>query len=111
MIYHIAKKSDWSACANKAPYKPADFDKDGFVHCSDDHQVERVANWMFKGQKDLVLLKIDPTKLNARTIYESPQGTDEKFPHIYGPINLDAVVSVLSLPCDSTGKFNFNSIV
>jgi uncharacterized protein (DUF952 family) len=100
MIYHIAKNSEWSACANKGEYVPSDFDKDGFIHCSEDHQVEKVANWLFKGQKDLVLLKIDPTKLNARTIYESPSGTDEKFPHVYGPINIDAIVSVSPFACN-----------
>jgi len=105
VIYHIAKNDEWSACINKGQYTPADYDKDGYIHCSDDRQIKRVANWLFKGQKDLVLLKIDPTKLKARTIYESSQGTDEKFPHIYGPVNLDAVIKIIQLTCDSNGEF------
>jgi uncharacterized protein (DUF952 family) len=109
MIYHIAKNSDWMKSKSTEQYTPADFEKDGYIHCSDDSQIERVANWLFKGQKDLVLLQIDPTKLKAQTIYENPYDKiAEKFPHVHGPINLNAVINVFPLPCDSTGQFKFN---
>jgi uncharacterized protein (DUF952 family) len=109
MIYHIAEKDEWSACQNKAEYIPKRYNKDGFVHCSDDCQVERIANSMFRTKAEIMLLKINPTKLNARTIYESPQGTTEKFPHVYGTINKQAIVKVSQLSCDKNGEFKINA--
>ena len=105
MIYHIAEEDEWLACANKSEYLPKAYQKDGFIHCSDNHQIERVANSLFKGIKNIVLLKIDPTKLNARTLYESPQETNEKFPHVYGTINKQAIVKVSELTCNENGEF------
>jgi uncharacterized protein (DUF952 family) len=105
MIYHIAEKDAWLTCINKSEYYQKEYQKDGFIHCSDGHQVEQAANWLFKGKKNLVLLKIDPTKLNSRTIYESPRGTSEKFPHIYGTVNKQAIVKVSELTCNENGEF------
>ena len=105
MIYHIAEKNEWLACANKSEYLPGRYDNDKFIHCSDSHQIESVLNCMFKGKNNLVLLKIDPTKLTAQTIYESPQGANEKFPHIYGTINKNAIIKVFELKCNKNGKF------
>jgi uncharacterized protein (DUF952 family) len=109
MIYHIAEKDEWSACQNKAEYIPKRYNKDGFVHCSDDCQIEQIANSMFKTRAEIMLLKIDPTKLIAQTIYESPQGSDEKFPHVYGTIDKQAIVKVSELKCNENGKFKITA--
>jgi uncharacterized protein (DUF952 family) len=105
MIYHIAEEDEWLACANKPEYLPKTYEKDGFIHCSDGHQIERVANLLFKGKKDLILLKIDPSRLSSQIIYESPQGTIEKFPHIYRTIDKQAIVRVSQLTCNENGEF------
>jgi uncharacterized protein (DUF952 family) len=109
MIYHIAEKDEWSACIKKGEYIPKRYNEDGFIHCSDDGQIEKIANLMFKGKTGILLLKIDPTKLKAKTIYESPRGTDEKFPHIYGTINKDAVVKISELACSENGEFSITA--
>lgn len=109
MIYHIAEKDEWSACQDKTEYVPKRYNKDRFVHCSDDCQIERIANSMFKTRAEIILLKIDPTKLNAQTIYESPQGTDEKFPHVYGTINKQAITKVSELKRNENNEFKITA--
>jgi uncharacterized protein (DUF952 family) len=51
----------------------------------------------FKGQTGLVILRIDTERLTSPLKWESPPGSDETFPHVYGPVNLDAVVGVVPL--------------
>ena len=87
-------------------YRGDTLGSEGFIHCSDAHQVLMVANSLFRGQSDLLLLSIDPTRLSAEVRYESPRGSTEVFPHVYGPLNRGAVVSVESLVTDNQGRFS-----
>jgi uncharacterized protein (DUF952 family) len=90
-LFHIATIADWSP--DRLSYAPAALAVDGFVHCSLEHQVVRVANQRFAGRQDLVLLCIDPLRLGAPIRYENLEGGDEMFPHVYGPIEVAAIVS------------------
>ena len=65
--------------------------KDGFIHCCTPAQLAGVLKRYFKGASGLVLLHLDESKLKAELKYE-PSTSDEKFPHLYGAINCDAVV-------------------
>lgn len=73
-----------------------------------------VANKYYRGTNNMVLLNIDPKKLNSQLKFEPPAHLDGSpalphepmYPHIYGPINLDAVIEVIDFPCDSNGYFN-----
>ena len=73
-----------------------------------------VANKYYSGSNNMVLLKIDPAKLTSQLKFEPPAHLDGSpalphepmFPHIYGPINLDAVIEVIDFPCDSNGHFH-----
>ena len=64
-----------------------------------------MANALFKGQRDLVLLYIDPHAVSAEIKYEAPPGSQEAFPHIYGPLNTDAVIKVVDFLPDAVGLF------
>ena len=72
-----------------------------------------VANKYYRGANNLVLLNIDPTKLTSQLKFEPPAHLDGSpalpheplFPHIYGPINLDAVIEVINFPCRPNGEF------
>ena len=63
-----------------------------------------MANARFRGRDDLVLLVIDPGKIVPELRYEGPPGGDS-FPHIYGPLNADAVDRVVPFPPTSDGAF------
>jgi uncharacterized protein (DUF952 family) len=90
-LLHIAVKDEWEAAG--ADYAPAAFAAEGFVHCSFAHQVVATASRYYAGRDDVVLLEIDETKLTAPLRVEPSPSTGEDFPHIYGPINRDAVVA------------------
>ena len=60
-------------------------------------QLPYVYGKFYKGQAGLVVLRIDPERLNCPLIWENPHEKWKLFPHIYGPLNLDAVVEVVPL--------------
>ena len=103
MIYHIAIQGEWDAQATLPTYAPERYRKDGFIHCSELQQLERVAGYNFRGRSDLLLLEIMPTRLQPETRYE--QGGREKYPHIYGPINKDAISRSVAVACNQDGLF------
>lgn len=70
MIYHIAIRGEWDAQAELPTYVPDRYRKDGFIHCSELQQLERVADYNFRGRSDLLLLEIMPTRLQPETRYE-----------------------------------------
>ncbi len=105
MIFHIATLADWEA--REATYSPDGWATEGFVHCSASHQLARVANFLFAGRDDLVVLHIDDSALLSRLVWEDTVGGNEDFPHIYGPINVDAVVGTEPFPPDQDGHFDW----
>ncbi|OQP60844.1 DUF952 domain-containing protein [Niastella populi] len=93
VIYHITSCNEWEAAFAKGSYAAPSLETEGFIHCCTRSQVQGVLQRYFKGATDLVLLEIATEKIQSRLVYEwSPAGADE-FPHIYGPINTDAVIS------------------
>lgn len=82
-------------------YVPPSLNLEGFIHCSYPDQVSATGKRYFKGQTDLVLLWIDPARLIHRLIIENAPGQTEKFPHIYGSLNLGAVVKVTDFNPDA----------
>jgi uncharacterized protein (DUF952 family) len=91
MIFHIATRHDWDAAARAGEYRADTLETEGFIHCSEAHQVAGVANVRFRGREDLLLLWIDPALVEAEIKYEDASDGSGKFPHIYGPINTDAI--------------------
>jgi uncharacterized protein (DUF952 family) len=71
---------------------------DGFIHCCTAEQLEYVAERYFRGRQHLALLCIDTDSLTAAIKYEDLNGEGMLFPHIYGPINTDAVKNVVAFP-------------
>jgi RimJ/RimL family protein N-acetyltransferase/uncharacterized protein (DUF952 family) len=110
-IYHITRRSDWQAAAREGSYKLSTRDRTlqdvGFIHCSYAHQVAGVANAIYRGEHDLVLLVIDASRVEAplKTEAVTPGGGGDAFPHIYGPLNLDAVVELRPYPSRFDGSF------
>ena len=102
-IVHVCKKSDWTAAQEMGEYRAASLELEGFIHCSRPEQVLRVANAYYPGQLDLVLLWINPQKLTAEMRWEPADG--DIFPHLYGPLNLDAVVKVVDFTPDNDSVF------
>ena len=107
MIVHFASKEEWDAAKESGAYAPAGLEEHGFVHCSFPSQAAQVANERFSGRDDIVLLWIDPSKLRAAIIYERRKGEEigDLWPHVYGPIGLEAVTAAQKLRGWQPGKF------
>ncbi|MCO5181368.1 MAG: DUF952 domain-containing protein [Candidatus Promineofilum sp.] len=105
MILHITARDDWEAAQAKGDYRLDSLETEGFIHCSTPQQVLGPANEFYRGRSDLVLLVIDPARLEARLVYEDLYESGAIFPHIYGPLNLDAVINVLPFPPTADGTF------
>jgi uncharacterized protein (DUF952 family) len=102
-LFHIAPAAAWEQSAD--PYVPADFERDGFVHCSTQRQVISVANALFHGRSDLVLLMIDIDRIDAPIRYENLSGGSELFPHIYSSLPRESIVAVEPLALRADGSF------
>ena len=113
MIFHITQRTAWDDAQQRGDYRAESLATEGFIHCSTISQVLPVAENFYKSQSGLVLLVIEPTLLSSDLIWEPPSGESpppgvpkgDPFPHIYGPINLDAVVKVVDLEKNTDNKF------
>ncbi len=92
LIYHIVLAEDWAAF-DTGLYRAKSLETEGFIHCSFADQLDGVINRYYKGADRIVILEIDPERLMSRMIKE-PSTNNEIYPHIYGPINRDAIVVV-----------------
>lgn len=110
VILHIAKKDDWIEAQASGSYRVGSLATQGFIHCSTPEQVIAVANSVFHGQRDLVLLGIDTAKVAAEIKLECPAGGKEPYPHIYGPLNVDAVTHVIDFIPLPDGTFELPKI-
>jgi len=94
IIYHITPLNTWREALESGAYSADSLEKDGFIHCCTKDQTDGILKTWFQGESDLVLLEIDQALLSAEVKYEDSHGSGELFPHIYGPLNLDAVMRV-----------------
>lgn len=106
VILHLAERSRWHRAQASGAYTPAAFGSEGFVHCSEPQQTESVAKRLFRGRDDLVLLVISEDRLGSEVRRENLEGGDELFPHVYGALELDAVVDVRRLEADADGHLS-----
>ena len=97
MIYHVTDKRTWEKALQQGYYEAPSLHTEGFIHTSKQEQVAGVLERYYKGKTDLLLLHIDETKLTAPLKFELAPSVNEMFPHIFGPINTDAVVQAESL--------------
>ena len=103
LVYHICTREDWQNAQGSSLYKASSLNLEGFIHCSEIDQVIDVANRYYKGVPDLIVLSINPDKLTSEIRWE--KSGDIYYPHVYGPINLNAVVSIKKLILSSKGTF------
>jgi uncharacterized protein (DUF952 family) len=110
-IYHIATASDWAQARGAGEYTTSTLGRtlaeEGFIHCSAAGQVAGVANMFYQGLPDLLVLAIDTGRVRPEIRLEQVAGSAEPFPHIYGPLNVDAVVEARRFEPGPDGRFAF----
>ena len=111
-IYHIAAAADWTRAQRDGQYtmspRGRTLAEEGFIHASTAAQVALVANTFYPGEPDLLLLVIDPGRVDSEIRYDPVPGQPSPYPHIYGPLNLTAVVQTRPFPPDPDGQFSFS---
>jgi uncharacterized protein (DUF952 family) len=111
VIYHIATTSDWARAQRDGEYavstRGVTLADQGFIHASTAGQLASVANLFYRGVPDLLVLVIDTDRVAAEIRYERVPGADAPFPHIYGPLNVDAVIATRPLEAGPDGEFAF----
>ncbi len=108
LIYHLAPFDEFYAIPTDQPYRPAAFDQDGFIHCTrGDEQLVVVANRYFRDDvRPLLALVIDEDAVTS-PVKDEPDADGVLYPHIYGLLNRDAIISILRLPRLPDGSFQF----
>lgn len=111
LIYKIAPAEAWQEALAKGAFEGSGPDlADGFIHFSTGAQVEETAAKWFLGQQDLVLIAVDAQALGTALRYEPSRG-GALFPHLYGPLPVEAVVFAKPLPLRADGRHDFSGLL
>ncbi len=106
-IYKICTAAEWREAERAGVFGGSAVDRrDGFIHLSTASQAAETARRHFMGQRDLVLLSVDANALGERLRYEPSRGGD-LFPHLYGDLDLAAVIRIEPLLLDAEGRHLF----
>ena len=110
-LLHLAVAGEWERARARGTYERSTIDtsleEEGFIHCSFPDQVQATADRYYRGRDDIVLLRIDPDRLDPGVdvvVEETRSG--ERFPHVYGPISVGAVASVQPVPIGPDGRLD-----
>jgi uncharacterized protein (DUF952 family) len=112
-ILHISTEAEWTAARRAGEVRTStrhrSLEEEGFIHCSSDDQVLDVANAFYADvDEPLVVLRIAVDRLPAPVRWENVDGGAESFPHVYGPVPVEAVVSVSPLHQADDGAFQMD---
>ena len=103
LIYHLTYKDAWESARPTGEYAAPSLDEEGFIHCSKDiPQLLKVAARLYPGETSLLVLDVDVDKLNV-PLKNEPSRSGEVYPHIYGMLNVGAVVRERILNVDAEG--------
>lgn len=94
LIYHVTTQQAWDEAFDKGFYAAPSLADEGFIHCSTAEQVAGVLERYYQGMHHLIKLVIDPDLLKSELKYELAPSVNELFPHVFGNINLDAVIEI-----------------
>lgn len=103
LLNHLCQQNEFQNAQEQGIFINKSLIQEGFIHCSQPQQILQIANRFYHGIPGLVLLWIDPEKITSEIRWEASDGT--LFPHIYGPIDLDAVIAVTDMKPDDDGSY------
>ena len=93
LIYHIVTPEVWENFKDKDTYEAESLHTEGFIHCSFREQIEAVLQRYYSDADEILILEIETEKLVSKLIEETSTN-NEIYPHIYGPINREAVIGI-----------------
>ncbi|QQE10384.1 DUF952 domain-containing protein [Planctomycetota bacterium] len=105
LIFHITTEASWRKALELGAYVGDSLKNEGFIHFSTASQVVDVANFLFRGREDLMLLCVDQVQLEDLVRYENLEGGERLFPHVYGAVLCSFVRRTVGFPCGEDGQF------
>lgn len=105
MIFHIVTEDNWNINKHKVLYKTHSLDREGFIHCSFENQLLKVANTLYRGSEDMLVLCINEDKVKHILKVEDLYKLNEDYPHLYGELPVNAVEKVVKLELLKDGTF------
>lgn len=104
-ILHLISEQDWETASASGQWRPPSLGDEGFIHgSSNSEQVLRVAQRLYAGRADMLVLEVETERITQPLVVE-PSRSGELYPHIYGPLDVSAVQRVLKLELDEQGGF------
>lgn len=104
LIYILCTPAAYEAAGAKGQYISESLGPEGFIHASPANQLTRVANKYYAQNEVLCVLTVDESKISAPVKWEAIANGD-LYPHIYGPLNMDAVVCMQSVQRSADGTY------
>lgn len=95
-LFHITTRAAWDAARAAGAHRPPSLATEGFVHLSTERQWRYTLQRFFRGEPELVVLRVDPARVGCELRYERADG--DEFPHLYGALAVDAVVGIRPAP-------------
>ncbi len=97
-LFHITTRAEWDRSQATREYRAVSLEREGFIHLSTEEQWRHTLQRLYRGVDELVILRIDPRRVAAEIKYERARDADEEFPHLYGPLETDAVINLRDAP-------------
>ena len=110
MLLHIISSPDLAHARKIGEIAPASLQSEGFVHCSYPDQVLTPANERYPGTQNLVLIVLAPDRIPHPLVVEDSYGSGTAYPHVYGPIPIDAIDREVDFPCNPDGGFDLPNL-
>ena len=105
-IYLLSSRQDYEHALSKGSLWRESLDSEGFIHASPKDQLTRVANKYYKATRSPLILVLTTENINVEVKWEPAAGS--LYPHIYGPLNMNAVVEVVPIALNKNGDFNIS---
>lgn len=106
IIYHMTTEESYAVDDGEGGYKPDYFEGEGFIHtCAEPEWVERIGARVFDADAEILLLEVDTSRVRSRIVVEAAR--NHWFPHIFGPLNRDAVNRAVVMERDDSGSLVF----
>jgi uncharacterized protein (DUF952 family) len=104
LTFHLTPSEWWAAADPGAPLEAPSLAAEGFIHCTDGAAaMEATANRHYRDDpRDFVILTVDLDRVGSRW---SVEDAGRIYPHVFGPIAREAIVSVVPAPRDPDGVF------
>ena len=104
-IFHLITEQNWESALGAGQWRPGSLGDEGFIHCSnDEEQAMKVVARLYSGLTDMLALEVDTEKLSHPVISE-PSRSGEIYPHVYGPLEISAVVAIWRVKADGHGGY------